>query len=61
METIAVWLLISISTGTYNKGSTTVVATFATKQECIKTRESLKALGTYLIDVDCVAATVLKP
>lgn len=39
MNSIIVWVLISISTGYYNKGSTAAVATFESKEECQKYQE----------------------
>lgn len=61
MTTVAVWLLISISTGYYNGGTATVIATFATKEDCGSTRDSLQASVSSVAVARCVAATVVKP
>lgn len=34
MKTILVWLLISVSDGSYNRGNVTVVERFATLKDC---------------------------
>ena len=58
MNTVAIWIMVSISAGGYNHGTMTVIEKFATRQDCIDT---YKQMPTGSFGVFCVPAKVVKP
>lgn len=60
MSTIVVWLLVSVSYGGPNYGTTTVVAHFASAAACERTRTELLGVANGL-RAGCVRAEVVKP
>lgn len=60
MMVISMWLLITISTGSYNRGNVTVVERFPTVQECEKVRAEVRSLDINENSVSsrCIQATV---
>ena len=61
MNTVTVWLLISLSSGAYNQRPVTLVERFATVEECQRVKELVKVSG-YGVDITrCIQATVVKP
>lgn len=57
MTTVIVWLLIAVSTGTYNRGTVTVVGSFATVTDCQAVRKHIPGNNT---DTACVQAKLLR-
>ena len=58
MTTVTVWLLISISNGAYNKGTTAVVAKFPTKEACVELEREIDKMS-YFVNLKCIPAKVL--
>jgi hypothetical protein len=55
MIEVALWLLISVSSGYYNRGNVTVVEKFYTQLECEKVKVFTKSLNRDS-DLGCVQA-----
>lgn len=55
MTTVTVWILISISAGFYNQGTTTVIAHFADARTCEKAAEQIKGAN----DKQCIQAEIV--
>ena len=56
MKTVLVWLLIAISSGSYNQGTTTVVEKFSSKEDCM---EVANTLSKNTVDLYCVPAKIV--
>jgi len=60
MSTVTVWILITISTGYYNKGSASVIAQFPTLDDCRIVAQSIRNLRVETEPL-CTQAKVVKP
>lgn len=59
MISIAVWLLIAVSDGAYNRGTTTTIAQLPTAEACDALKTNIeKQIRRNRPDFICVAATV---
>lgn len=56
MKTVLVWLLIAISSGSYNRGTTTVVEKFSSKEDCMDVANTLRKSP---VDLYCVPAKIV--
>lgn len=59
MTIITLWLLLSVSDGSYNRGNALVVERFATAEQCEHVRKHLAKLGSGH-DTQCVQAQVAR-
>ena len=57
MNTMLVWILISVSTGGYNSGNVQTVERFKTQQMCEHVRESIPK-GSHV--ARCIQAEIIK-
>lgn len=55
MIEVAMWLLISVSGGSYNRGNVSVVEKFYTQSECEKVKTFTQSLNQHA-DLGCVQA-----
>lgn len=59
LNTVTIWLLISVSGGPYNTGTVTVIERFATAEACQDVLKQVPYAGT-LLSAKCVQAKVAK-
>lgn len=59
MTTLTVWLLISMSFGTYNVGTVTPIAQFATESECVVVQNQIRTVIKGSAVVKCFEANIL--
>lgn len=57
MNTIVVWLLISISAGPYNEGTVTCVGRFVNQNDCEFVRQEVLKMGN--VRTSCIRAKIL--
>lgn len=55
MSAVTLWILLQFSTGSYNRGSSTVVATFTSAASCAVARDFIEDRG-YESKAICVPA-----
>ena len=58
MNTIIVWLLISVSAGSYNQGTTTVIGRFPDENSCKYVEQNLPRQS--VISTKCIQAKIVK-
>lgn len=61
MNTITVWLLVSITPPGYINQPTLVVERFATVEECVRVQSVIKKVASHHAVTQCIQATVVKP
>lgn len=59
MNTVLVWLLIATTSGTYESSSTSLIAKFATLDQCEHVRKNIPTKHSAVVAV-CIQANVLK-
>jgi len=61
MNTVLLWLLVSISDGGSNRGNIVVIERFATVEDCEHVRKNLP-MGAYVSNTArCIQANVIRP
>lgn len=59
MIAIAVWLLLAVSDGAYNRGTTVTIAQLPSEEACVELKTNIeKQIHKNRADYICVAATV---
>jgi hypothetical protein len=63
MKTMIIWLLISVSTGTHNKGDVSIIERFTDLNQCKAMRQSILSISSEVennVAMRCIQAEVIK-